>query len=73
MKEHSKRPDFVMVIGAFAEQAVREEIVATFAGALLKKMMQAWIKQALNHWNMSESHVSSFLTGQTVRTACCGP
>ena len=36
----------MLLISAFAEQAIREEILATFAAALLKKMMQSWIKQA---------------------------
>ena len=52
----------MMLIGAFVEQAVREEILATFAGALLKKMMQAWIKQALECVRVTRLIISHWMT-----------
>ena len=61
-KERSEDPDFMMLIGAFVEQAVREEILATFAGALLKKMMQAWIKQALECVRVARLIISHWMT-----------
>jgi len=61
-KERSEDPDFMMLIGAFVEQAVREEILATFAGALLKKMMQAWIKQALECVRVTRLIISHWMT-----------
>ena len=43
-------------------QVVREEILATFAGALLKKMMQAWIKQALECVRVTRLIISHWMT-----------